>query len=133
MRNSDPARSEFAQVGPSAGIGSALRKMPTADARLTWSGDIALDGTYELFVFAGIIDRLPRKHSPVSDQLRLDRLSIDFDLDATLVADLDQPPSDLVCTSVHCFAGGLPDILVEPPISNETDHNMCRVVAILFI
>ena len=86
-----------------------------------------------MLVFAGIIDRLARKHSPVSDQLWLDKLSVDFDLDAALIADLNQPPSDLVRTSMHCFTGGSSDILVEPPISNETDHNMCQVVAILFI
>ena len=50
-----------------------------------------------------------------------------------IVDDLYQKPSDIVRTPMHCFVGDFPDILVEPPISNETDHNMCQVVAILFI
>ena len=77
-----------------------------------------------------MISRLSREHSPVPDQFSFDRLSVYLDLDSAFLADLYQPPRSLVYVLMHRFPRDVPDILEKTTISDETDHNVCEIVAL---
>jgi hypothetical protein len=97
------------------------------------SGDVALDRPHELVELAGIIEGLLREHAPVADELWLDRLSIDIDLNPTLIADGHQMLGSFRRCLMHGFLGDARHVLVEAPISYDTNDNVRRGGAVLLI